>query len=52
MADEYDFSKGKRGVFYDRAKNGILTFEVSDEEDAERNKKSRSPLPPHRKDRD
>lgn len=36
IAEKVDFSGGKRGVYFDRAKNGIRTFEVSDADDRAR----------------
>jgi len=36
-ADGYDFKNAKRGVFYQRAKIGIKTFEVTDADDRDHN---------------
>jgi len=36
IADEYDFSKAERGVYYERAKRGSKVHLVTDEEDRRR----------------
>ena len=41
--DTYDFKNAKRGVFFERAKIGIKTFEVSDAEDRARAGKQAKP---------
>lgn len=35
-AQTYDFSNAKRGVLFERAKNGIKTYQVTDAEDRAR----------------
>lgn len=44
MADEYDFSKGKRGVYYDWYHSGKKRFSlVTDEEDRRRQEQAKAP---------
>ncbi|MGH2445508.1 MAG: hypothetical protein ACRDGD_05660 [Candidatus Limnocylindria bacterium] len=44
VAEEYDFSKAKRGVHYERAMKGARVHIVSDEEDrARKNLSKRRP---------
>lgn len=46
--DAYDFKNAKRGVFHERAKIGIKTFEVTDGEDRQRPTQVEKPARPKR----
>ena len=45
MADEYDFSGGRRVVYHERAKDGIRVSLVTDEEDELRRRADPSAKP-------
>lgn len=48
IAEEYDFSRGRRGVHYERAQKGMRVVHVTDDEDKARKKAQRNDRKPKR----